>query len=369
MNGENLLLVPPNIRCRIFRSSGPRSFFYPLRVSQTTRLPVDSTLVGKSSACGVSVFSKNACRGSKNIRAQVALGLFPPEVVVQIKALACELPATHDRPFSRWSVVELAREARNAGIVATISDSTVWRWLNEDAIRPWQHHCWIFPRDPNFAIKAGRILDLYQRIWEDEPLKDDEFVLSADEKTTIQARARIHPTLPTQPGSVIKVEHEYKRCGALVYLAAIDVHRARLFGRCEKKSGIAPFERLIAQVMTQPPYNQARRVYLIVDNGSSHRGSTCITRLRARYPRLVVVHGPVHASWLNQIEIYFSILQRKALTPNDFPSLQALEERIINFQNYYESIAQPFEWKYTRRDLNQMLARLEGFATNTREAA
>ncbi len=200
-----------------------------------------------------------------------------------------------------------------------------------------------------------------------QALKADEFVLSADEKTSIQARARLHPTLPTQPRSVMKVEHEYQRCGAWAYLAALDVHRAKLFGRCEAKTGIAPFERLVAQVMTQLPYNEARRVFLIVDNGSSHRGQSCIARLQARYPRLVVVHGPIHASWLNQIEIYFSILERKELTPND--SLPALTERIIDFQNYYESIAKPFEWKFTRRDLNAMLNTMKGFVSTTRKAA
>jgi len=116
--------------------------------------------------------------------------------------------------------------------LATVSDSTVWRWLNQDAIRPWQHRCWIFPRDPHFATKASRILDLYERVWEEKLLKDDEFVLSADEKTSVQARARIYPTQPAQPGSAMKVEHEYKRCGAWAYLAALDVHRAKVFGRC-----------------------------------------------------------------------------------------------------------------------------------------
>jgi hypothetical protein len=132
--------------------------------------------------------------------------------------------------------------------VATISESTIWRWLNEDAIRPWQFRSWIFPRDPDFFQKAGRILDLYERVWEGQSLKDDEFVVSADEKTSIQARRRRHATYPPQPGSPMKVEHEYTRCGAWAYLAALDVHRAKLFGRCERKSGIAPFDRLVAQV-------------------------------------------------------------------------------------------------------------------------
>lgn len=278
---------------------------------------------------------------------------------MQVKALACELPTTHSLPLSRWSTSELAGEVRRSGLVATISDSTVWRWLNEDAIRPWQHRCWIFPRDPHFLTKAGRILDLYERVWEGKPLKEDEFVLSADEKTSIQARARIHPTLPTQPGSPMKIEHEYERRGAWAYLAALDVHRAKLFGRCERRNGIAPFERLVAQVMGQPPYKQARRVFWIVDNGSSHRGDRCVVRLHAKYKNLTVVHGPVHASWLNQIEIYFSVLQRKALTPNDFPSLKAVEQRLMGFQSYYESVARPFEWKFTRRDLQGMLNKIK----------
>jgi hypothetical protein len=269
------------------------------------------------------------------------------------------LPVTHQLPLSRWSTAEVVRQVRQSGLVATISGSTVWRWLNQDAIRPWQHRCWIFPRDPQFACKAGRILDLYERVWEGQPLRDDEFVLSTDEKTSIQARARLHATLPTQPHSAMKVEQEYERCGAWAYLAALDVHRAKLFGRCEQKTGIAPFGRLLAQVMTQPPYQDARRVFWIMDNGSSHRGSRCVARLQEKYPNLVPVHGPVHASWLNQVEIYFSILQRKALTPNDFPSLEALEKQILGFQRHYESLARPFQWKFTRQDLNALLNKLK----------
>jgi hypothetical protein len=276
-------------------------------------------------------------------------------VVVQVKALACERPATLGLPLSRFSVADVAQQARQSGLVATISDSTVWRWLNADAIRPWQHRCWIFPRDPEFAVKAGRILDLYQRRWQGQLLREDEFVLSTDEKTSIQARARIHPTLPPQPGVAMRVEHEYVRCGAWAYLAALDVHRAKVFGRCERKTGIAPFERLVGHVMHQPPYNQARRVFWIMDNGSSHRGARCVARLQAKYPRLVPVHGPIHASWLNQIEIYFSIIQRKVLTPNDFTSLAAVKQRLLAFQTHYEAMAQPFEWKFTRHDLARLL--------------
>jgi len=316
-------------------------------------------LDGKSLACGENVSLSNASKDWRSVLDRVAPGLFPPDLIVQVKAIACEFPAAHQIPLSRWSAADIARYACQSGLVATISGSTVWRWLNEDAIRPWQHRSWIFPRDPQFAIKAGQILDLYQKVWNGDPLKDDEFVLSADEKTSIQARSRRHVSYPTQPDSPMKIEHEYKRLGAWAYLAALDVHRMKLFGRCEHKSGIASFGRLVDQVMTQPPYRDARQVFWIVDNGSSHRGPKSAARLKEKYTNLVLVHGPIHASWLNQIEIYFSILQRKALTPNDFLSLQALEERILNFQRYYEKIADPFEWKFTRKDMDRLMAKIK----------
>ncbi len=236
-----------------------------------------------------------------------------------------------------------------------MSDTTIWRWLNEDAIRPWQHRCWIFPRDPNFEEKAGRILDLYQGLWKGCRLGENDFVICADEKTSIQARARRHPTLPTSPGVPAKVEHEYRRLGAWAYLAAWDVHRARLFGRCETRSTILAFDRLVAQTMQQRPYRNARRVFWIVDNGTTHRGEASVRRLKRAFPNLILVHGPVHGSWLNQIEIYFSILQRKALTPSDFSSLDDLRERILAFERHYETIARPFEWNFTRQDLSRLL--------------
>ena len=290
---------------------------------------------------------------------RVAPGPFPPELVVQVKALACELPRQFGLPLSRWSLSELNEQVCQSGLVAKISDSTLWRWLHEDAIRPWFHRCWIFPRDPQFAAKAGRLLDLYQREWEGKPLKDDEFVISADEKTSVQARRRTHPTLPPRAKCAMKVEHEYERLGAWAYLAAMDVHAPKLFGRCEATSGIAPFDRLVDQTMKQEPYRSARRVFWILDNGSSHRGQRSVERLQNRFPNMRVVHGPVHASWLNQIEIYFSIIQRKVLTPNDFNSLEMLAERLLRFERHYEVVAKPFQWKFTRDDLNKLVHRLK----------
>jgi hypothetical protein len=280
-------------------------------------------------------------------------------VVVAVKALACELPVASGRPLARWQCPDLARAAVEQGIVASISGTTIWRWLAADAIKPWQHRSWIFPRDPDFARKAGRVLDLYARRWDGKPLSKREFVISADEKTSIQARVRRHPTTPPAPGRPMRVEHEYRRGGALAYLAAWDVHRAKIFGRCEPTSGIEPFSRLVEQVMTTQPYASAKRVFFIVDNGSSHRGQASVERATAAWPNLTLVHLPIHASWLNQIEIYFSIIQRKVLDPNDSTDLADVENRLLAFQDHYEQIATPFEWKFTRADLDRVLARCD----------
>jgi len=280
-------------------------------------------------------------------------------VRAEVTALACELPAEKGVPLSRWSSSELAREAVERGIVERISDTTVWRWLSEDAIRPWGYRSWIFPRDPEFKAKAARVLDLYAGRWQGKLLHPGDFVVCADEKPSIQARKRKHETLPASAGEGQKVEHEYERKGALCYLAAWDVRHARVFDRCEAKDGIEPFGRLVEQFMSVEPYASARRVFVVADNGSAHRGQRSIDRLKGAWPNLTLVHTPVHASWLNQAEIYFSVVQRKVVQPNDFADLGALERRLLAFGRRYERIAEPFEWKFTRQDLDRLLAKLD----------
>jgi hypothetical protein len=273
--------------------------------------------------------------------------------------MACALPAEQGVPLSRWSAAELAREAVGRGIVEQISDVTVWRWLSQDAIKPWQHRSWIFPRDPRFAEKAGRVLDLYQGRWQGERLHPGDYVICADEKPSIQARQRIHATLPAAPGQGQKVEHEYERMGALCYLAAWDARHAKIFDRCAPKDGIEPFDALVEQFMSQQPYRRAQRVFLVLDNGSAHRGKRSIDRLQGAWPNLIVVHTPIHASWLNQAEIYFSVVQRKIVTPNDFADLDTLERHLLAFGRRYEQIAAPFQWKFNRSDLNKLLAKTD----------
>jgi transposase len=260
--------------------------------------------------------------------------------------------------LSRFSTSEIARELAARGIAANISDATVWRWLSQDAIRPWRFRSWIFSRDPQFEQKAARVLDLYHGIWCDQPLGGNEYVLCADEKTSIQARIRVHPTTAPRAANPMRVEHGYERGGAVNYLAAWDVRRAKIFGRCEPKSGVMAFGRLVDQVMGQEPYRSAKRVFWIIDNGPSHKGKRCVERLKSAWPTIVPVHLPVHASWLNQIEIYFSIIQRKVLTPNYFSSLEEVTHTLLKFQTRYEQIAKPFQWKFTRTDLVRLMAKL-----------
>jgi hypothetical protein len=293
---------------------------------------------------------------SKTILGAVASPLFPPLDQALIHAMACETIAKTKEPLSRQSLGDLVRRSRET-LSKKISRSTVWRMLHEAAIKPWQYEHWLFPKDPRFAEKAGPILDLYAGQWEGQPLGPKDYVLSMDEKTSIQARGRSHEEMPPEPEQTRRIESEYERNGALQYLAAWDVHRGMIMGRCEKKTGIKPFGLLVDQVLEQEPYEDATRLFFIVDNGSSHRGKVSVERMRQRDQRIVLVHTPIHASWLNQVEIYFSIIQRKVLTPNDFATLEAVRVRLALYEELSNRTPRPFAWKFTRQDMLNWLKR------------
>jgi hypothetical protein len=287
-------------------------------------------------------------------------GVFPPRVITSVKSIACEVPAKRQQPLSRLFVPDIRNILIAEKHVDAISCSTIWRILDSAAIKPWRHRSWIWSRDPLFFERAALVLDLYEGKWNGRRLRSDDFVISADEKTSIQARIRLHPTEIHADGRGQRVEHEYERGGAWAYLAAYDVHRAKVFGRVEQSNGIEPFQRLVDQVMRREPYASAYRVFWIVDQGSSHHRSTFPERLRSRYRNARAVHLPVHASWLNQIEIYFSILQDKALTPNDFSDLDEVRDRIHRFAQRYNAAHEPFNWNFTREDLRRLVDRLSG---------
>ena len=302
-------------------------------------------------------FATERCAGLQDRPRSGRPKTLTPATRALVVALACERPAEREVPLRRYSLSELTVEVAKLLPIEQLAPSrtAIWRWLAHDALRPWRYRSWIFPRDPHFLQRASPVLDLYACQWQGRPLWADEYVLSADEKTSIQVRRRLHPTLPIGPHQPMRVEHEYERAGVLQYLAAWDVQRAVVFGRCEPKTGKAAFGRLVDDVMNQEPYRSARRVFWIVENGSSHRGERAADELQARHPRLVIVHTPTYASWLNQIEIYFSIIQRKVLKPTDYTSLEELAEAIYVFARRYSALGKLFAWFFTRQDLERRL--------------
>ncbi len=169
------------------------------------------------------------------------------------------------------------------------------------------------PRDPDFEAKAKVIVDLYQGFYQGEPLGAGDRILSFDAKPQINARRRLHPTLPAAPGRPVRYEHEYKRQGSLALLAGLDVHTGTVFASTPVTTGIKPFMDLAGQVMARPEYSNAPRVFIIVDNGSDHRGQAAVARLARAHPNAIMIHTPVHASWLNQIVRHEVAVRREAL--------------------------------------------------------
>lgn len=274
---------------------------------------------------------------------------------MQAKAIACERPSERDEPLGRYSLGDIVLLMGRERIVTSISRSTLCRWYQQDALCPWRYRPWLFPRDPLFLAKASVILDLYHGFWQGEPLGPNDFILSADEKSQLQILARRHATRAPQPGHMGQVEFEYQRLGTLTYQAALDVQRGVVIGQIESSNCIATFNQLTDKVMSQEPYSSARRVFWIVDNGGSHHPSTFPARLRHRHKQAIAIHLPTHASWLNQIELYFSILTRKALSPRDFADKDAMAQRIFGFEKRFNHQARPFNWKFTAEDLRQRM--------------
>jgi DDE superfamily endonuclease len=278
----------------------------------------------------------------------------PPVVAMHLVKLACGLPDQADRSLSLWTCAELARTLRRDGIVATISPQSVQRILASSKLKPWRVHHWLsakVDRDAAFRDTVLNICDLYTR-----PLGPHERVLSLDEKTSIQPRARTAPTRPAQPGGVpVRVEHEYLRAGALNLLAAFDTRTGDVIGICRRRKRQLEFIELLEEIDRQTP-DVVTAIHLVCDNIITHRGKLVRAWL-ARHPRFHMHHTPIHCSWMNQIEQWFSILQRKRLGVANFASLDDLEAKIIAFIGEWNQVAHPFAW--TRRSFDKILAAVD----------
>jgi transposase len=278
---------------------------------------------------------------SRTLLAVGPKGVFPPEVAIHVVRLACERPDMLSRSLSQWDCHELARQLIAEGIVEEISASTVRRILAAHQLKPWRHHLWLHPkhpRDANFYATVAELIDLYTC-----HLRADEMVLSLDEKTSLQPRPRPSPTRPARPHHLPnRVEHEYKRAGALNLFAAFDTRSGKVYGHCydRKRQGefIAFLEALDVEVE-----EHIHTIHLVCDNVSTHHGKE-VRKWLAQHPRFIVHFTPVHCSWMNQVEQWFSILQRKRLRIADFESKDQLHTKLDQFIKEWNQQAHPFNW-------------------------
>jgi transposase len=268
--------------------------------------------------------------------------------------LACELPDDARRSLSLWTCAELARALVAADVVDTISAQSVQRVLESHQLKPWRVHFWLSPkapRDEAFRATVLELQELYTRL-----LGPHERVLSLDEKTSLQPRTRTVPTRPAHPGLVpVHLEHEYARKGALQLFAAFDTRTGEVTGILRRRKRQAEFIELLEKIDRETP-EAVTLIHLICDNLSVHKGKLVRAWLE-KHARFQMHFTPVHCSWMNQVEQWFSILQRKRLTAPNFADLDALEERVLAFIVEWNAAAHPFAW--TAKSFDKVLAKID----------
>jgi transposase len=274
-------------------------------------------------------------------------------VATHLVKLACEQPDKLGRALSQWDCLELARQLMENGIVASISPDTVRRILEHHKLKPWRKHLWLTPKVPHdeaFCATVRHICDLYTR-----PLAPHEVVLCVDEKTSLQPRTRLAPTQPAQPGVPVRVEHEYERKGALNLFAAFDTRTGKVYGQCHERKRQAEFIQFLEYLDREIPA-QITVIHVVMDNLRVHKGKQVQAWL-AEHPRFQFHFTPVHCSWMDQVEQWFGILQRKRFGIADFASKADLKEKILRFIEQWNRYAKPFKW--TRRSFDKVLAKAE----------
>lgn len=286
---------------------------------------------------------------------------FPAEVRAQATALACSCPKEEKVPLARWSAAEITRQLREKGVSPVPSPSTIRRWLGEEQLKPWRYRYWQKIQDPvAFLERARPILRLYERAA--ELLQEGTWVICIDEKTSLQARQRETPTLPAVSGEPMHVAPRYRRRGALHLFSALSVADGQVYGMCFPRKRFVDFQTFFREEMVPEALRrQVVRVAIIQDNSSTHapkRLEKWLAELEAELGGQLsfqVYWLPKNASWLNQLEIWFSILQRKVLQPNDFENLEEEKNTILNFIQRYDATAVPIRWSYTVAKLEAKL--------------
>jgi transposase len=265
---------------------------------------------------------------------------FPPEVALHLVKLACERPDRLGRSLSQWDCRELALQLEEDGIVESISAETVRRILSHHRLKPWRVHLWLGAKTPRDAAFCATIQELCWLYTQD--LAPNEVVLSLDEKTSLQPRPRKQATLPAQPGRPVRVEHEYRRAGALNLFAAFDTRTGKVFGQCYQRKRQSELILFLEYLQKAIP-GSITRIHIVCDNLRTHTGKQVRAWL-ADHPRFIFHFTPVHCSWMNQVEQWFSILQRKRLKIADFASKEELREKLYTFIAEWNQKAHPFNW-------------------------
>ena len=307
------------------------------------------------------------CAGPFRLTDSLGRGRKPrlsPSVVIEVKAAACDNAEARTKGLSHYSIRDLAGVLRDKLSLVKLAPSTVWSILDQDAIKPWQYRSWISRRDPEFSKYADVVLDLYQGIYMGQPLRERDFVFSGDEKPGLLLRTRCNATQQPAPGMPGLIEFEYRRHGTAALLALLEIGSGQVFHETVAKSGIEPFMKLIEKMLENELYRNAEKLYFIVDNGSSHARQRFQERLNERfpiekYPQMIAVHTPKHASWLNQVELFFSIVGRKALKHVECRNRQEMFDHINRFITRYNENASPFNWRFTKDDLAERMSKCE----------
>jgi transposase len=279
--------------------------------------------------------------------------VFSPEVALHLVKIACERPDKLGRSLSQWDCRELAAQLVREGVVESSSPDTVRRILENHHLKPWRHHLWLspkVPRDADFAARVQTIADLYTRV-----LQPHEAVLCVDEKTSLQPRPRKSPTKAAAPGQPTLVEHEYGRCGALNLFAAFNTRTGQVYGMTAERKRQEEFIAFL-EMLDREFGPEITVIHVVLDNLRMHKGKKVQAWL-AKHPRFVFHHPPVHCSWMNQVEQWFSILQRKRLTIVDFASKAELAEKLQQFIAQWNEQAHPFNW--TKKSVAKVMAKCQ----------
>jgi transposase len=281
---------------------------------------------------------------------------FTPLQRALVVALACSTPRQHGKPWQRWSGEKLAQVAVEQQIVEAISPGTVRRWLRADKIKPWRYHSWQHSTDPQFVEKATPVLDLYAQA--PALQAQGELIVCADEKTSIQARQRVPTTKASAPGEVLQIAARYKRMGALQLFCALVVASGLTFAQTRTTKKFVDFKAFLQAFFQSTLCAEIRVLHMILDNGPTHAPKqlgTWLASLELSF-EVRIYWLPKYASWLDQVEIIFSKVQRDLLTPNDFPSLVALERDLAAYFAELNTHPKPLKWMYTK---TKLLAKFE----------